>query len=350
MVPDSSKVIRRTDELVKEERIYEYRILLTYKNGDTEVANNNLIVEFVEPDSSIVSILVSQPKISETSKGIDATMTITKDIANTDMDVIKGFLKEQGLDEQYADEVYTARKELQNLFFTRVVRQNLITGAEEEFGPLTSNTFSDYAVGRTRNVKPLEAGGLYRYAFYTYARDPQTMFDELVRIIKKTSTSVQLKTGETYNPNEYSFSPAKWHHPVTLKEGNLVSDKSLARNHAKNAFTFGKLVDIDYIDLNLIGTTPSVENVLAVSLDEYSNLISWDASGDVTKFDHFIISVEISGIKDIVGKCHNIDANGRFTYVDTLNNDEEGPLVYTVTPVYFDMNFGTEESAEVLII
>ena len=352
LVTESSELITLVDPDAKNDRIYEYRCVLIYEDGVTEVANNNLILEFNRAQTNVVNLLVSEPELTKNSQVIDVKMTLQKDIILNDHDVIKNFLSEQGLDEQYIDEIYNSREKLQNLFFTRVVRQNLATGEEEDFGALKTNDFSDFKLGKVKNVKPLESGGMYRYVFYTHARSTETMLDSVVRTVEQTNvyTTVKKKDNSIFNPSEYSYSPAKWRHPVVLKHGNLVTNDTLKKNYSKNEFTLGTLVDITYVDVSLNESRPNIVKVNATVLDEYSNILTWEVDGNTEKIDHFIVSVEISGIKDIVGKAHNIDNNGRYIFIDTLDNDEEGALIYYVTPVYFDMNFGPAESSNVVII
>lgn len=339
-----------TDRNLKKDRIYEYICILTYVGGYTETANNSMLVDYTVPEKKVLNLVTGQPQISRDEQGTDVKITLRKDILLAKGDIIKGFLIEQGLSEQYADEIYTARKDLQNLFFTRVVRQNLNTGEEEDFGTLQDNEFSDIKSGRARNIRPLDENGRYRYVFYTHARDAESLFDELVRTVEKTSVKLKTKTGAAYNPEAYSFSPAKWHHPVTLKQGNIVSDKSLVTNHAKSEFTHGDLVDITYVPLNLNKKLPTIVSSDTDILDDNANIVTWDVDGNPDRFDHFIIMIEISGVRNVVGKRHAVDQSGAYQFIDTLDNGETGAVKYIIVPVYDDLTFGPEEITKTIII
>jgi len=146
------------DSDVKDGRIYEYKTLLIFDNGTEEIAANNLIVNFDPISSNILELNMSEPAVEQNGSDIDITFSIQKNIIQTQGDLVKSFLEEQGLTAEYQDQILANREQLQNLFGVKVTRTNLTTGEMEDFGTISSPNFSDKSFGRVRSVQPLQAG------------------------------------------------------------------------------------------------------------------------------------------------------------------------------------------------
>ena len=132
--------------------------------------------------------------------------------------------------------------------------------------------------------------------------------------------------------------------------GNLVSENSLRRNHAKTDFTFGTVVNVTDIDVSLSDVLPSLYDGKAKELGSDRVLVQWKVQGNVDKIDHFIVILETLGIRTIVGKSHNITNSNYFQFVDELTNEESGGLTYYIMPVYYDYSRGTELKTNQVVI
>jgi hypothetical protein len=318
------------DTTVKEDRIYEYNVEFFYKDGATEFAATNLIVEYCPVVSNIVQLEISEPIVDETGDELDVQFTIEKDVIKTEGDLIKTFLQEQGLLSEFQDQVIANRDTLQELFAVRVTRTNVSTGELEDFGIIQSPKFSDRKFGRVKAVKPLDPGFDYRYNITAHARDAETLFKTLQ------------KTVEPRLNVSYTFKPFEFRHPITLSRGNLVTATSLKRNHSKTTFTFGRVVDVKVVDVSLADVLPSLYDGKANIFGEDSVLVQWKVQGNVNKIDHFIVTLESLGIRTIIGKSHNITNSNSFQLVDKLTNKECGELKYVITPVFYDFSHGSE--------
>lgn len=335
---DSNAPIVIEDTAVKSDRIYEYRVLFIFADGSEEFGANNLITEFSPIASSILELELGEPNVEQSGDEIDITFSIQKNVIQTQGDLIKSFLEEQGLTTEFQDQLLSNREQLQNLFGVRVTRRNLTTGELEDFGIVPSNEFSDKRFGRVRSVQPLQGGFDYKYNVTAHARDTETLFSTLSKIVTpRTNVS-------------YSFAPNKWRHPVTLNRGNLVTPRTLSRNHSKSTFTFGQVVDNKSVTVSLADVLPSLFAGKAVRFGENQVLVQWKVQGDVNKIDHFIVILEILGMRTIVGKSHNITKSNYFQFVDKLTNKECGELTYLIVPVFFDYSRGPELKTNSVII
>jgi hypothetical protein len=335
-VTNSAVVV--TDIEVQQNKIYEYIVKLYFKTGSTQVAANNLLVEYAPVTNNIINIVTDNPVIGTVGNEIDVKFNIMKNIINTENNNIKLFLESQGFTDEFQNEITANREKLGNLFAIEVQRINITTSEIEHFGIIDSSEFSDITYGQPKGVKTLQPGYDYKYVLTAYARDPETLF------------STANRTVDVNQNISYVLYPQKWKHPVTLNEGNLVTDNSLKRNHGYSTFTFGKITDIVEVNVSLNEMLPSLLDSKATQIGKNRIMVEWKVQGNVLKIDHFIIVLESIGIKTIVGKSHNISNSNYFQFVDLLTNGESGELTYSIIPVYYDFSRGSDIKTNQIII
>lgn len=334
---DTNSPIFLTDNTVQIDRIYEYMVELLYPDGKAEISSTNLIIKYAPVVANILETTLSRPTVAQIGVGIDVTFNISSTIILNDLDLIRKTLEDQGLLSYYQDGVLDDRDKLQSIVAYGVQRTNTTTGEVEDFGIVSSGVFSDKDAGKIKAVKSLEAGYEYRYLITTFFRKAETSLENITR-------TVQLASGS------YTFKPAKWLHPITLKSGNLTTIETRLKNHAETSFSFGSVGSITSVDISLANILPSISEARAQKLGKNSNLIQWKIQGQVTKIDHFIIVLEMLGMRTVVGKSHNISESNYFQFVDVLDNNEHGKLTYYIVPVYYDYNRGTEVSTNEVVV
>lgn len=325
------------DSNLKDSMIYEYNATLVYADGHEVISSNTLIVEYQKVETNIVNLKLTPPATLFTDNSIDVEFHIEKEIIKTDTDNIKSLLDAQGLLEEYQSDIILNKEKLQSLFFIRIVRTNINTGAEEDFGIINADLFKESAYANVKNVKPVEAGYKYIYAIYAHARAPNTLLENI-------------ETSVTTRGLTHTYKASKWRHPTTLKHGSLVTEQSLKKNSAKTQFSLGNIVDIQYLELDLSDSKPIIIDAESAIIGQKSNVVKWSINGMASKIDHFIITLTISGNKTVVGKCHNVTKSSSFQFVDILDNHESGELVYGITPIYYDYSSGQEHSTNALLI
>jgi len=321
--------------------IYEYVVFLHYKTGEVKQSSSRHVVNFKPVTNNIVSLEVSSADITQSGGNeIDVTFSITKKIIQNSADQVKNFLTKQGFLGEFQDDIIANREKLGNLFAIGLKRHNLSTGEVEDFGILEDDeNFSDIQAGAVSGVKPLQAGFEYKYILTAFARNIESLLPKLV------------KTNSDIPSLEYTFTPSEWTHPITLEDGNLVTEASLKRNHSSKSFSFGAIADIKELQVSLSEVLPSIYDGKAKFLPgRKSVLVQWKIQGNINKIDHFIIVLEILGMKTIVGKTHNISNSNYFQFLDTLDNQESGGLTYFIVPVYFDYSRGVELKTNQVII
>jgi hypothetical protein len=332
---DKTQTLSYQDTSAKKGRIYEYYCRLHYKNGDKIIAKNNLVIKYDNIESNISNLSQITPSLN--TQDLDVQFTITKNITLNNIDITKKVLEEQNILTEYQNEITNEKEKLQNLFFTRVLRTNKLNGEIEDFGIIDSTTFSDKKYSITKNIKPLEAGMEYEYTIMIYSIAAEVLFEKYTRDV-------------TLNNKTYSLNPFKWLHPLTLNEGTLTNKTIVKTRHANTIFTFGKVADIQYINVDFKNILPSIVSLKSSTINENKVLLKWKINGEAKKIDHFIITLESMGSRTIVGKSHNITSTNSFQFIDVLDNNEHGALKYIVTPIYFDYSQGAEVSSNTIFI
>jgi hypothetical protein len=327
-----------SDNSVKKEHIYEYICKLIYRDGQEVIGSNKLIVEYIPVTNNVVNTNVGPSKVIQEGTNLDVTFDIDSSLVETNIDLIRRAMQAQGLAGIFQEDIIKNKEKLQNLLGYRVVRTNLTTGEIEDFGIIIDTKFSDAKFGKIKGVKPVQPGFEYRYAISTYFRSPETLIPTFTRTVK-TSTN-----------NSYTFAPSKWYHPVTLFKGNIVSEKSLQANHAKSDFSHGIVGNITSVNVSLSKVLPSLYDANVSRVGNRLALIQWKVQGEISKIDHFIVILEMLGMRTIVGKSHNVSDGNYFQFIDLLDKGEHGALTYYILPVFYDYSRGTELQTNQVII
>jgi hypothetical protein len=325
------------DTAVSKGRIYEYSVLITYKDGATIPGANTLVIEYSPVVSNIVSTTISQPQLITGADGYDVVFQLILKVLNNETELVKKLIAEQGLQAEFQEEITANRQNLSKLFTFQITRENLTTGERESFGTIDSPNFSDRKYGAPKNVKPIDPGSVYEYTVVTQFRNPETLFPTLARKVATGNKSHIIK-------------PFKWYHPVTLRDGNIVSPESLKRNHAKDSFQQGVVADIQKVSVSIANVMPTVSNAKVTRVRDNANLIQWTINGNPSKIDHYVIAMEVLGIRTIVGAAHSIGTSNYYEFLDPLDNNEKGALSYIIVPIYYDYSKGVETKTNTVVI
>jgi hypothetical protein len=335
-----------TDTTPVDGRIYEYSVLLIFKDGTELWSTNPATIRFNSVLNNVISTTSSPIQAVNAGTDLDVQFTLNSVVADGQVDQIKKAMEQQGILGFFQDDITQNREKLQNLIAYQVHRTDITTGEMSNMGVFIGTKFSDRAVGKSLGVPPPQEGHVYEYTINTHFRSAQSLI----------STFTTTKTS-TINPAfDYSFKPSKWQHPVTLNAGNLVSTTSLQRNHSSSDFTFGTVGDILHLRLDLSSVVPTIHDPVVKTLGSNKVLIQWSLKGSNKKIDHFIVTKEEMGMKTVVGKTHAL-ADSNLQFIDTQpvlvkpkanpaknhsadNSMLETAVVYHITPVFFDYTHG----------
>jgi hypothetical protein len=131
----------------------------------------------------------------------------------------------------------------------------------------------------------------------------------------------------------YTFSPAKFLHPVVLKRGVIVSAIGLKSRYGQDQMFYGSIGLTKTIDVTFDKDPAQVIDVNVTRVSKDYNALSWRLDGDVSLIDHFIVMKEINGIRTIVGKAHSEFPYGNCNVYHKLTGRDMGELMYVIVPV-----------------
>lgn len=339
---NSAAAVTFDDNNVKQDNTYEYRAGFVYTDGAEYFAYNNVFVKYIPITGNVATTTISNPIVGTYQSLKTITFDVNYSLSENNFELIKKLLTEQNLLSEYGSDVIANKERLTTLLSYSVTRINLTTGEIEDFGTIPSRNFNDRLYGLAKNVKNLSPSNEYVYKITTYVRQPESLMPNLVRTV---NTIVGARNVS------YTLRPFKWLQPITLRNGTIVSERSLAGNYAENQLSQGAIVDItETPKISLFNPLPAITRVNATKNSENSILLEWAINGDLNKIDHFIVKLNVYGMESIVGNVHNVSTNNTFKFIDLLTNGEQGPLIYSIVPIYYDYNQGTPAKAREVVV
>ena len=332
----AADLITTIDSNVTQGNIYRYVARLIYVDGSYEDAGS-VIMEFVTPAPGRVNTSITNLSVSGSIP--DVSFTINTVINNTSLDAIKQMLGSQDLQQYFQGDIQNQRDQLANLIAHSVQRVDLMTGVRESFGTLTTSLFVDSTLGKSNAVSPLQYGHTYRYEIYPLLRAPETMFDGLVK---------QSVDGTT--KKAFSFSPAKFLHPLALNQGVIATTAGAGQRYAKDPMSFGVVGDITTVEASFDNATALIIDQTASPFNRSLNIVTWQVQGDITQVDHFIIMKLVNGVMTLLGKAHSEFPYGVCQYFHPLTNHDNGSLSYVIVPVMNDYQVGPSATTNPVIV
>lgn len=326
------------DKNVKRGHVYSYRACMHLMSGLTKYSLPTLI-ECITDNSNAASVVVTNIVTVDDGLRPDVTFNVTSKLSKDTLSIVKTLLDNQGLTDLFFSDVETERSKLDGLAAHEIVRHNITTGEDENLGVLVGATFSDAEASSLVGASRLRFGNSYRYTVSTLVRDPETLLADFVK------TAVDKASGRSY-----TFKPSKFHHPLTLARGTLVTSDSRIANHPSNEFMFGKLGSFTTVDVSFVSSTSVLTTVNAFRIDRSNVIVKWSIAGSADMFDHFVIMKKrVDGVS-IVGKSHNRSSGAAFFFIDKLSPDDAGLLRYVVVPVMNDFKHSISMTSNDVII
>lgn len=317
--------------------VYEYVARLIYSSGLSDIVGHSLI-EFIQPAPGKVDTRISNVQVSM-STSPNVTFDINTRIINTDLDVVKNLLQQQDVYDLFKNDVFKEREFLKNLIAHNVQRVNLTTGLREDFGVVTTLNFNDTELSKNYAIEPLKPGQKYRYEVTALLRSPETLLESLVK-----------DRVDPVTKKPYSYLPAKFLHPIVLKDGTLVSSTGLKTNYSKDPMAHGAIGATQSTEVSLNIEPAYVVDATASRFDRSLNVLTWRLEGAIDQVDHFMIIKDVLGVRTLIGKAHSEFPLGNCQYLHKVSNRDEGSLVYVIVPVFNDYKVGAEVVSNSIVV
>jgi len=318
--------------------IYEYVVELIYKSGTSEVSGN-AVVETIRSEPGKVDTKITDVVVDSSGDEPNVTFTITTDLIDSNHDVIKSLLQRQDIYDLFKKEVTDEREFLKKLIAHNVQRVNLTTGTRENFGTLTTTTFSDKDFRKNQAIKSLVYGHHYTYEVQPLLRSPETMFSSYLK------TSIDSLTNK-----QFTWSPSKYLHPITLTRGVIVSRDGLSTRFAKDDMSHGAIGAVQLVNITFDNEPINIYDQTVSRFDRDRNVITWKIKGQVHDIDHFILMKDVLGVRTMIGKLHTEFINGNCRFIHKLSSRDFGVYQYVIVPVFNNYQVGTSVKTNYVII
>lgn len=306
--------------------LYEFAVKLIYMAGEEKIVSH-VIHEHLTPSPNKIDINVSNLTI-DISGDPNVSFDVALDYVDNSFEEIKTMLERQGIKEYFDGDIEKQRDQLKWLLTYSVKRIDMSTGDVEDMGIITSSTFSDKLVRKKRPAKNLELGKTYRYVIEVMTRSPETLFEQYKKVLVDETTR-----------KKYVFKPSKFHHPIALRTGTLTPSAGFKTNHAKSSLAHGLLGTSIKLDVTFGDNHASVISVGASTFDSSKVIITWQVHGDSSLIDHYVITRNVNGTRELVDKAHSQESNNK-TYVHVLAKNEVGKCTYGIIPVMHNYTYG----------
>lgn len=333
----SSDYISVVSRNVLDNHVYEFVAKVYYRDGIDDILGSE-IIEYINPTPGKIDIKINNLKISK-GDNPDVSFNVELDVVDNNIDEIKKILENQGIKGYFDNDITKQREQLKDLLAYSVHRINVDTGEKEDFGVITTSSFSDRFLRNKRAIKSLVEGKTYRYVITAVARATETTFESY----EKTAIDSQTKKNYVYNP-------AKFQHPITLKKGVLVTSAGLRTRYSKSTFEHGTLGSTTNVEISIDKEPVSLLQLSASSFDNEHNILAWQVKGNLNSVDHFVIMKEINGIRTILGCAHNQFVYGNCQWIHKLDKNDRGQIKYVIVPMLNDYNRGQEVFSNTLSI
>lgn len=339
------------DQTVKNGEISEY--ILEYKTETGEYRQSvtqtyqykklkeamNLGVRLTAPTTSIVNGKMSLRFNIETQRQM------------TQEDKVKDLLTQIGVPKALTDtfESVNAADKFTDLFYHKVVRTNLKTGTKEYFdelqGDSSFNTLQgtqslrDDPESRSKNsVEDIDTTADYEYEVRTYLRNPLSLAKNFVQKIVIPPSSNRA------SPRIYYYKPYKWRQPSISEDGTIPAVDDLNNLLTRKFDEDGELGVTGKYTFAGLRKNISISSASSERIDLNKVRVFWSTNGNDEDFDHFVIVKEVGKVRRLVGAVVGQE------FIDILNNDDVGTLIYYIVPVLYDFSAGNAVRTNTLLI
>lgn len=350
----SNNAFAYLDTDLDSEKNYCYRATVLDIYGNELDSTGLIEINYKPQVSSYASVTVTNPiirdviLIDQNSVGWDVSFNVNYAIVPGLEQNVRNLLTSQNLIQYYGNDITV--NELQQLLITKVELRDLDTN-DKYFITFTDGNF----VQSQTNFGIIKKPSKYTYELTTYTRHPTTLLQSNVQVGKSqprpSSNNITPRLPEV---PEYQYKPFNVAHPQGLLTGTVpkTNGKEFVAYTGYNQLEFGEIVDIRYIDVDLLPSIPSVVSLQLLKFNKNNLQLRWSIDGDQTRISHFIIRRQnvITGKLDLVGKCHGINVQNNYNFIDLIRPTDSGVYKYIVTIQFFDMTLSTDYNSNEVVI
>jgi hypothetical protein len=278
------------DDDVINQNTYDYKCRISYNNGKYRDVGLTTVKFVSKINQNDVKLKINNLKYDEISNNV--TFDIDLQSQNSDQNLLKKILEQQGLLSYFNNEINLDREKLEDLIAFRIKRINLKSGVVDTFSVTNKKNFSDLESSANDNFEKLQPGIYYKYVVDALIRTP-------------ASTIKNLKLTGSFNNKTYYFDSNKFLHPLALNYGIIGSNDAINNRYAETFMEFGEIGLTTNSEIKIPSMAENLQllNFKVENIDSDHEAISWDINGNINEIEHFLIIRNCSGIKSIVARA-----------------------------------------------
>lgn len=349
--------IAHQDNSVQLGATYEYKLQFLMPDGVELLSKHSTLnkrVQIFPTPGIVISRFVTTPANSSGNFGVRFNIS-TDNKSSPAESVVFSTLKKLGLSKQYLDELRQSKDTAPKLYFFHVIRKNLVTGQEADFGFVPPGTFSDTGSSDSPAELPKQSFA-YEYCIELMCRDP----DQIIEELKNTKSFRQNKLFDespiagkaiiaekaVVNPNTQS----KYFSPHAIIQSTISTGDALVKNHSGGSLGMSGTGNIKILPVSLPASSNIKIKSPSVSSNEFGDVfLEWKTAG-TAGVDHFIITAHRPGFSYPCGVCHHKKSENKYLFVDRTQKTVPGVITYTITPVLLDFNKGEDATAGQVVV
>ena len=330
------------DDSVQLGTTYEYKLRFLMPDGTELLSKHSSVnkkVQMFPTPSIIISRFVTTPANTAGKFGVRFNI-YTDNKSSTAESVIFSSLKKMGLSKKYLDEFKESKDMSSKIYFFHVIRKNLVTGQESDFGYVRPGTFSDTG---TKAPSPQQSFA-YEYCIELMCRDPDQIIEELKntkafrqhKLFDQSPVTGKASVAEKANVNVNTQS--KYFSPHAIIQSTISTGDALVKNHSGGSLGMSGTGNIKILPVSLPASSDIIIKNPLVSSNEFGDVfLEWKTAG-TAGVDHFIITAKRQGFTYPCGVCHHKKSGNKYLFVDRTQKTVPGVITYTITPVLLDFN------------
>jgi hypothetical protein len=160
----------------------------------------------------------------------------------------------------------------------------------------------------------------------------------------RVDLNVDVPMGDSGKKRTYAYRPYKWRQPETLRTGTIFAHDEKGGMIGRTVLEDGEIgITATYTLANAIKTY-GISDVLAQRLDLRKIKVTWNFDNEFLEYDHFILIKEVNKERNFIGAVMST------SYIDVLESEEAGTIIYYVIPVIRDYSIASPSASNAILI
>lgn len=323
----------------------EYFVRYKINDGTIQTSVSKIHQFFDVSKNKPITAQITSTLIDEYQLKPSVSITLDPRVIDEETSIIQRSLINSNFYEEYKSTFEKQLDKIQDLIFFKVVRTNLSKSPaiQEEFLDILTKSnliFVDNTNSQKNSgVSELNLYDSYMYEFKAYYKNPLSLLKEYI-----IETPTKITTANKTLLKGYRYKPYKWNQKRVLNTGTTLSEdeKGNLNSPTLDEHEYTGVIAKTYVQK--LGKDVGVNKCTAKRVDKNHIILNWQIISSHEEYDHFVI------VKESNGKRKLLETTCNTQYLDTIDLNDAGTIIYYVTPVYMDYAVGNSASSNYIVL